>query len=442
VARDGFGNLCVSVPATAGREKAPTVVLQSHLDMVCERNADSPYDPEKGTIHVVRDGDWLRAEGTTLGADNGIGVATMLYVGDDTTLSHGPIELLFTLTEETGLTGAKNLDPAIVRGRALINLESEDDGIIFVGCAGGCDLRTLWKAPLTAVPSDWVAGNLAISGLKGGHSGADIEKNRLNAIHALARLLQEVGKKASFVLREVTGGNKRNAIPRECQATLFYPPADLQTIRESLKQTQEALAVQYRGLEDDLKVTFRERLAEVPRQAFSPEQTRHLLNVLRALPTGPLTMSQEIPGLVETSTNLAVIRTAGETVDIACSSRSSVASALRDTLDTLHAIAHLAGASAEESEYYPGWRPNMSSPVVALTKQVYQRIFGAAPVVTAIHAGLECGVIGERVAGMDMISFGPQITGVHAPGERVQVSSVQKFVTLLKGVLEALSTQR
>jgi len=439
VARDATGNVCVSVPASQGKEKAPVIVMQSHLDMVCERNADSPYDAEKGLIHAVREGEWIIADGTTLGADNGIGVATMLCVAESEDIPHGPLELLFTLDEETGLTGAKNLDPTIIRGRILINLDSEDDGVLCVGCAGGTDTRFLLTAPREPVPAGWKGLRVAVTSLQGGHSGVDIDKNRLNAIRAMTRILQDAAKKTPLLLGNICGGNKRNAIPRECSVALYCPASAEKDVRQSVERTREFLAEQYRGLDDGLKVSVHDPASELSEGAFPAEQTNKLLDLLRAIPTGVVAMSQDVRGLVETSSNLSVIGTSGEAVEIVCSSRSSVVGGMRDILDTLHALARLAGAKIEEQEGYPGWKPDMSSRVLALTTQAYRRLFESDPLVTAVHAGLECGLIGERIPGMDMLSFGPQITGAHAPGERVHIPSVAKFWSLLTAVLDDLS---
>ena len=361
VSRDHAGNLCVSVPAVEGREKAPIVVLQSHLDMVCEKNADSPYDAEKGSIHAVRKDDWIIAEGTTLGADNGIGVATMLCVAEVGDIAHGPLELLFTLDEETSLTGAKNLDPAIVRGRLLLNLDSEDDGILFVGCAGGTDTRFLWSPSKVEVPPGWLVLRIAVTGLQGGHSGTDIDKNRLNAIRAMTRILQDAAKKTPILLGTIRGGNKPNAIPRECSAAIYCPENAETEVRKAVERTREFLASQYRGLDDGLKVSVEEQACESTDRAFSNEQTDNLLDLLRAIPTGVVAMSQDIRGLVETSSNLSVIDTNGDVVQILCSSRSSVTGSMLDILDTLRALARLAGAKVEELDGYPGWKPDMSS---------------------------------------------------------------------------------
>lgn len=437
VLQDGVGNLVVQVPASPGREKAPVVIIQGHLDMVCERNADSPYDAEQGKIHVVRDGDWLKAEGTTLGADNGIGVAAGMAVADDRQLKHGPLELLLTIDEETGMTGAQGLDGSNLRGRVMLNLDSEEDHIVYVGCAGGGDVKFNFEAPRRAAPASCAAFTVAVKGLQGGHSGLDINYNRLNAIHALCRALQEGGKAGELFLSSISGGSKRNAIPREARATVLVAGSAAQGFKSGVEAAAKALAHQYSGLEDGLDI--RVEGAGGASDAFDAAESRRLLDLLRALPTGVIAMSQDIPGLVETSTNLGVVSTTGGAVEIFCLARSSVGPALQDLLDAHFAIGRLAGVTTDFLGGYPGWKPNMSSAALAVVVDAYKKLNGAKPEITAIHAGLECGLIGERVPGMDMVSFGPHLVGVHAPGERVNVPSTQKFWALLGTVLDDLS---
>ncbi len=431
---DAVGNLAVHVPASPGREKAPAVVLQGHLDMVCERNAASPYDPEKGSIHVVRDGDWLRSEGTTLGADNGVGVAAGMAVAEDATLKHGPLDLLMTIDEETGMTGAQGLDPAILRGRIMLNLDSEEDDWLFVGCAGGGDLKVTFEAARAALPAGYTALTVGVTGLQGGHSGIDINRNRMNAIHALVRLVQDAA--GEVVLISIAGGSKRNAIPREAHAVIGLPAATVDAFKAKVEDGKAALLYQYKNLDDGLAVSI-ESAAAAP--AFGAADTRRLFDLLRIVPTGVIAMSQDIPGLVETSTNLGVIQTDGDKVEVFLLSRSSVMPALADLLEAQKGLGRLAGVKVEYLGGYPGWKPDMSSKALAATKKVYTRLFGQEPGITAIHAGLECGLIGERVPGMDMVSFGPHLVGVHAPGERVSIPSTQKFWTLLGAVLDDLS---
>jgi dipeptidase D len=438
VERDAAGNLCVQVPARPGREDGPVVVIQGHMDMVCEKDSDSPYDAETGNIHVVRDGEWIGTEGTTLGADNGIGLAAGMAAAENPEVIHGPLELLMTVDEETGLTGAMQLDPALISGRIMLNLDSEEDGVLFVGCAGGCDTRIGLGLSRSPVPEDLVLFQVVVSGLLGGHSGLDIGKNRLNAIRALVRALRAASAKVRLRLGTLQGGSKRNAIPREARATVFLAPGDEAALREQVEAVRTTLAAQYRGLDDGLTLTV-EPDAGAERTAFGEEDSARVLDLLHAIPTGVVAMSQEIEGLVETSTNLGVVETDGETVTAVCCSRSSVAPALRDVLDGLGAVGRLASAGVEEHGGYPGWKPDLSSRVLAVTKQASAGIFGKEPEVTAIHAGLECGLIGERFPEMDMISFGPEIHGAHSPRERVHVPSVERFWRLLGQVLDDLS---
>jgi dipeptidase D len=439
VLRDKIGNVCVHVPGRPPFEKAAPVVLQSHLDMVCERNSDCPYDTAEGRMNVVRDGDWLHAEGTTLGADNGIGCAAMLYVAELKDQPCPPLDLLFTLDEERGLTGVKNLDPAIVRGRVLLNLDSEDDNTLTVGCSGGWGTNILWSDRREPAPTGCTTVELIVAGLKGGHSGLDIDKNRLNAVRAVVRILQATLKKVPLRLVKLDGGDKSNAIPRECRATVCYPSSADAAFRQAVEHTRETLAAQYRGLDDGLKIDVSPAASASAQAPFTPEGTQRALDLLSCIPSGVVTMSQDIAGLVETSSNLSSVHTNGDELKIVCSSRSSVPEALGEVVASLHALARLTGAAAQGNEGYPGWKPNMSSRALAVTGQTYQRLFGREVIVTAIHAGLECGLIDERIPGMDMVSLGPHIKGVHAPGERVQISSVERFAKLLTAVLADLA---
>lgn len=438
VERDGTGNLCIHVPATPGREHAPTVVIQGHLDMVCERDSDSPHDAETGPVAVVRDGDWLGAHGTTLGADNGLGVAAGMAAAEDPSVAHGPLDLLMTLDEETGMTGAQGLDPSMIRGRIMLNLDSEEDGVLFVGCAGGCDTRMALQAPRRPVDSDREVLSVSVAGLSGGHSGLDINAGRMNAIHALVRMLQRASGRVPLSLVAIDGGSKRNAIPREAKAVVALPAHGREAFRLAVEEARSKLVEQYAGLDDGLTATVAV-VSESAADAFDDEASARILRLLRAIPFGVQAMSQDIPGLVETSTNFGVVETDHDTVRTVSCSRSSVAPALDDVLESLDSVGRLAGAHVEHVGGYPGWKPNMDSPVLRATRSAYERLFGGEPEVTAIHAGLECGLIGERAAGMDMISFGPEIRGAHSPAERVSISSTERFWKLLVGVLDELS---
>jgi len=433
VVRDGRGNVVARVPASRGRERAPTVILQTHLDMVGEKNKDVAHDFEKDPIRPRVDGEWVRASGTTLGADNGIGVAAALAAATDPEVAHGPLELLFTLDEETGLTGASELDPKVLTGRLLLNLDSEEDGTIFVGCAGGedtiIDLPVSWTAPTGE------AFRLEVSGLKGGHSGLNIVENRGNALKLVARIL-DAAVEAGIALEvaSIAGGSKHNAIPREAEAVLCGDRAALAALAET---SLAAFRTELAGIDDGLTVSVHD--ANRPERVLARADRDRLVRLLMALPHGVLAMSRDIPGLVETSSNLAVVAVRGSSIHVATSSRSSIASSLTGVLDGIRAQTRLAGATFERKDGYPGWKPNLDSKALAVVRSVYAKRWGKEPQVTAIHAGLECGLLGERVPGLDMVSFGPQIEGAHSPDERVNVPSVARFWGALGEVLDRLS---
>lgn len=439
---DATGNLVVRVPASAGKENAPVVIIQGHLDMVCERNSDSPYDSFAGKLHLLREDDWITADGTTLGADNGIGVCAGMAAAEDPAVEHGPLELLYTIDEETGMTGARGLSTEMLSGKLMLNLDSEDDDLIFVGCSGGKD--TLYEMPIARekVPQGHVARRLSIGGLTGGHSGLDINRNRLNAIKALGQILYECSENATFELIHIEGGKMRNAIPREAYAILGLDSTEEDGLRKAVEYAATELRAQYEGLEPGFKLQLEESDGGVLQEgAFPRELKERLLAFLMAVPSGVVAMSQDIEGLVETSTNLGVLKTVANAVEAVSCSRSSVAPALKMVLGQLAAIAQLAQVEIEEVGGYPGWKPNMDSVALKTVKESYQKLFGEAPQVTAIHAGLECGLIGEHLPGIDMVSFGPSIRGAHSPDERVSIASVQKFYRLLSEVLKELATR-
>lgn len=436
--RDAVGNVVVVVPATPGRESAPTLVLQAHLDMVCEKNGDVTHDFLVDPIRPRLDGEWVTATGTTLGADNGIGVAAALAAASDPSVTHGPLELLFTVDEETGLTGATNLDPKIVTGRTLLNLDSEEDGAIFVGCAGGADtvidFDGAWQAPAAGSS----ALKLSVRGLRGGHSGLNIHEGRGNAIKALARILYAAAERGNdFELAALSGGSKRNAIPREAEALVHLSAAARAAFEPAMAEQVAGFRIELAGVDEGLAVALG------PASTAAPVLTRdardRLLRLLVALPHGVLAMSRDIPGLVETSSNLAVVTPSDGRFEIVTSSRSSVMPSMKAVLAGIRAATQLAGARAETQDGYPGWKPNMASPVLAVVRDVYRVRWGREPHVTAIHAGLECGLLGEKVPGLDMVSFGPQIEGAHSPDERVHIPSVERFWGALKEILERMS---
>lgn len=434
---DGAGNVVVRKPGTKGHEKADVTILQSHLDMVNEKNSDVDHDFSKDPITPKRDGEYLTAAGTTLGSDNGIGVAAMLAVLEADDLVHGPLELLFTVDEETGLTGASQLDGAMLEGRRLLNLDSEEEAQIYVGCAGGADSTLTLPLATTSTPSGTVALSVRLHGLKGGHSGVDIHLQRGNAVQLLARALNSLSFRMSFHLVELSGGNKHNAIPREAFASVVVPKGERDKLVADLDAEVAAIADEYRPAEPDMKLQVAD--ADVPSVMWDDASTERVLHLITALPHGVLAMSYDIPGLVETSTNLATVTEKDGSLVIGCSSRSSVDSALRALRERIRAVATLAGAAVEEGNGYPGWKPDLKSPLLEVLKRVHQTELNVEPEIKAIHAGLECGIIGEKVPGMDMISFGPQIEFPHSPDERVKVSSVGNFYRVLATTLKELA---
>jgi len=436
VQKDAVGNVLASKPATAGHESAAGVILQGHLDMVCEKNSDVVHDFSKDPLAADIKGDWVQARGTTLGADNGIGVSAGLAVMEDSSLIHGPLEFLFTVDEETGLTGANRFRKGILKGSRLINLDSEEEGTFTIGCAGGADSEISFPTSRKKALSGTLF-RLKISGLRGGHSGLDINQGRANAIKHVARMLREARDSARFDLVAMDGGNKRNAIPREAWAVVACPPAQAKALAGQFKKSFDRIVLEIKAVESQAKYAF-EPADGAKERALTAECRDRLLDFILAIPHGVVAMHPEIQGLVETSTNLAIVRTAGARVDIVCSTRSSVASALEATRLVLRAVSELAGAAIEVKNGYPGWRPNLQSPLLAALKAVYLKTFGREAEVVAVHAGLECGILGKKYPGIDMISFGPTIEHPHSPDERVHIGSVEKFWQFLTAALAEL----
>jgi len=436
--RDEAGNLVVAKPAAPGREQAPVTVLQAHLDMVYEKDVEHDFATQP--IVPVRDGEYLKARGTTLGSDNGIGVAAMLALIDSREVVHGPLELLFTLDEESGLTGAGRLSPDLLTGRRLLNLDTEEEGALYVGCAGGLGSRLTVPLVRHAPPAGAAALALAARGFKGGHSGVDIHLQRGNAIKLLARALHAAAsavEDASVRLASVRGGSAHNAIPREASATVVVPAERAGEFRAAFEREAQAILDEYRPADPDAR--FEVAATDPPAEVWDLATSRAALRLLVALPHGVASWSYDIPDLVETSTTLATVAERDGALEILLSSRSSVDSAIRARARRIRALAGLAGAAAAEEGGYPGWKPNLESELLAALKRVHRRELGAEPAIKAIHAGLECGIIGEKYPGMDMISFGPQIEFPHSPGERVHVASVGRFWKLLTAVLAELA---
>jgi dipeptidase D len=433
--QDALGNVVVRKPASPGKQNVRPICLQGHLDMVCEKNAGKVHDFMKDPIELVRKGDVLTANGTTLGADNGIAVATNLAIMEDKTLEHGPLELLFTIDEETGLTGASNLAADFLESRTLLNLDSEDEGELFVGCAGGKDTLGAWKADFEPAPEEGVAMSLKVLGLRGGHSGIDIAQGRGNAIKIANRVILELTARGAR-LSSINGGNKRNAIPRECEAVLFIPRKKLEKAKKIAAQYHETVRAEFATVEKDLSIALTEMPQAQNGRVLKKTLQKKLCRTIAALPHGVIKMSADIPGLVETSTNVAVVGTTADAVSLATSQRSSVASEIDEIVQTVTAVLELGGADVETSDGYPGWKPNLASPILKLAADAYKSLFGKEPEVKAIHAGLECGILGERVPGLDMVSFGPTLRDVHTPDEKIHIDSVEKFWKFLLAILK------
>jgi dipeptidase D len=431
--RDDTGNVLVEKNGTPGRENDPGFILQGHLDMVCEKNSDVDHDFSKDPIQTERTGDWIQAIGTTLGSDNGIGVCTALALMEEEDIVHPPLEFLFTVDEETGLTGATKIQPGFLKGKMMLNLDSEDEGVFTIGCAGGADSEIAVPLKRTETQNGDLF-RLKLFGFRGGHSGIDIDQGRGNAIKLLARMLWQAMKEFSFELTLLEGGNLRNAIPREAWADMILSPSQFEDLSAFFKEAFDKIAFEYKAVETEAAFSF-ERKNGDSADPFTHESQFSLVNLLFALPHGVLAMHPEMEGLVETSTNLAVIHTHPDHALISCSSRSSVASALEAARNMIASLSDLVGASISQPEGYPGWTPNLQSPLLKAMKEIYTKTFQKEPKVEAIHAGLECGIIGEKFPGMDMISFGPTIEHPHSPEERVHTGSVVEFWKFLTAVL-------
>jgi dipeptidase D len=435
--KDDAGNVVVRVPASKGKEDAPAVVLQGHMDMVGEKNSDVDFDFAKDAIQAERDGDWLTAKGTTLGADNGIGLAASMAVAESGDIVHGPLEILATVDEEVGLTGAGKIQPGFLTGKMMLNLDSEELGEVTIGCAGGGDSTMTLPLGRMDAPVGTKPFTLKVSGLRGGHSGIDIHEQRGNAIKVLARLLAAITKDHPVHVVEVKGGNKRNAIPREAFAELMILETAAGDVGELVSAEIDRIAVELGGREKDMGASLNP--SEGGGRVLDEKSRATLLDLLLAIPHGVEAMNYDIEGLVETSNNLATVAFSGDEAVIGTSTRSSIATALQALRDRISAVSRLAGASIVENDPYPGWMPNVDSELLKIFKEVHKEVFGKEPETIAIHAGLECGIIGEKFPGMDMISFGPDIEHPHSPDERVNVKSVEQFWKLLSAMLARLA---
>jgi dipeptidase D len=430
---DETGNVIIRKPAHPGQEHLRKVVLQSHMDMVCEKNSDSPHDFSKDAIQPYIDGEWVKARGTTLGADDGIGMAVQLAILASGDIPHGPLECLFTVDEETGLTGAFGMQPGFMEGTILINLDSEDEGEIFIGCAGGMDTVATFKLKEKKAPTGHKAYQVKVSGLKGGHSGDDIHKGLGNSIKILNRLLWNATHHQGIRIARIEGGNLRNAIPREASAMVMVPEKHekefVDYVRHYTSDVKNELSVTEPGLVIECQP------AENAAMVLSKKLQKKLLNALYSCPHGVIAMSFKMPGMVETSTNLASVKSDEQKLVVATSQRSDTATSKKDIAHMVESVFCLAGAKIAHSDGYPGWTPNPDSEVLKISVNVYEELFKTKPVVRSIHAGLECGLFLEKYPGMDMISIGPTLRGVHSPDERLEISTVQKFWDFLLGIL-------
>ena len=431
--RDDAGNIVIRKPATAGYEKAPAVVLQGHQDMVCEKNSDVQHDFSKDPIDVTIDGEWVKAKGTTLGADNAVGLAAGLALLEDDAVVHGPLELLFTVDEETVLNGAKQIRSGFVEGRILLNLDSEEEGAFTISCAGGADSEITLPIHRKKSTGGTVL-KVTLTGLRGGHSGIDIHTGRGNAVQLLARMLFKLG--VPFDLIGLESGSKHNAIPREAFAHLITK--EEQALKKALNQRFEEIRFEYKVVEKDMNLT----LAPTEEGKMGPmeEASKNgFLALVIGIPHGVMSMSQEIPGLVETSNNVAIVRSKETVTTVYMHTRSSVLSALEAARNRIEAIGMLAGGSIERFEGYPAWTPDLESKLLKTMQSIHKQLTGKEAKIEAIHAGLECGIIGEKFPGMDMISFGPDLKNPHSPDERIHIGSVERFWNLLVTTLKALA---
>ena len=434
---DDAMNVIMRVPATAGYEDRPGVILQAHMDMVCEKNGDVDHDFMKDPIDTYVDGDWLKARGTTLGGDDGIGVAMGLAALTSKTLKHPALECLFTVDEETGLTGANQLKDGCLQGKRLINLDSEDDGQIFIGCAGGIDtLAKMHYTPATVDTKDLFAARVSVKGLMGGHSGDDISKGRGNANIMIARFLYEMIQTEGFELASISGGNLRNAIAREAEAIFTVRMGENENMRVRFNEYVAAIEGEYGDIEKDMH--FDLESTDMPKAFIPTEQAKRLIRTLMACPHGVVEMSRDMPGLVQTSTNLASVKMRDGYVEINTSQRSSVESQKHYIKDKVECALSAVCDEITHGDGYPGWKPNVNSPLKEVVRQTYVELFKEEPKVLAIHAGLECGLFLEKYPYLDMVSIGPQMYGVHSPQERLSISSTGRCWQWLCRTLEKL----
>ena len=433
---DETGSILIRKPATKGMENRTPVVLQAHVDMVPQKNSDKIHDFVTDSIETVIDGDWVKANGTTLGADNGIGVAAAMAVLESTELKHGPVEAFFTVDEETGMDGAFGLEQGFLKGDILLNMDSEDEGELYVGCAGGIDANITWNFKGCPVPEDDVALKITISGLKGGHSGLDIALGRANANKLLFRFLKEAIMRFEARLAHVEGGNMRNAIPREAHTIITVPAESQEDIEKLVTEYAALFNEEYKVTENEIKIAV--EVVSQPDELIPEEIQDDFVNAITGCPNGVFRFIPDIPNIVETSTNLSIIQANGKQIEVKCLLRSSVDSKKEELASMMESVFTLAGAKIEFTGAYSGWNPNLTSPILKTMSEVYNTQFGKIPEIKVIHAGLECGILGAAEPRLDMISFGPTIRHPHSPDEKVNIPSVQKFWDFLTATLEQI----
>lgn len=436
---DEVGNLLIRKPATAGLERLKTVVLQGHIDMVPQKNADSTHNFDSDPIETKIEGDWLTAKGTTLGADNGLGVAAgmAIMLADD--IPHGPIELLCTVEEETSMRGAFELKSDWLKGEILLNMDTEDEGELYIGCAGGVDINAIINLDFEATPADHSAFEVAVRGLKGGHSGLDIDKGRGNANQIINRFLMQFMAALDLRVTHFNGGTLRNAIPRESFTTVIIPTRQLTNFKQAIETFSQLMKKELGVTEPDLNIYATQ--VSLPERVIALEQQKTLINAIAACVSAPFRMSDQFANVVETSNNLAIVKSVADKLEIKCLTRSLINSARDFAAQSIAATFQLAGAETGLSGAYPGWKPDPNSFILKHMISGYEDLFGKTPAVKVIHAGLECGLFGEPYPTMDMISFGPTIRGAHSPDERCHIPSVEKFWRFLCHTLANIPRQ-
>ena len=433
---DQIRNVIIRKPATPGMENRKSIVLQSHLDMVHQKNNDTVFDFDVQGIEMFVDNDWIKAKGTTLGADNGIGVATIMAILESDTIPHPAIEALFTIDEETGMTGALNLKANILKGSILLNLDTEQDDEIDIGCAGGIDVTAIGNYQMEELPADYSAWRISVKGLNGGHSGMDIHKGLGNANKIMNRLLYKGFELFGLAVSEINGGSLRNAIPRESESIITLPKNKINDFNTAFEQLIKDIKFELKTTEPTLQIGLQE--VPLPDLIMNSVSQIQLINAIYSVSNGVYRMSADIDNLVETSNNLARVIVKDGKIFIACLTRSSIESSKMDLAQALEANFKMANLQVSFSGSYPGWTPNVSSPILKVLTSVYEQLHQKKPKVVACHAGLECGILGKNYPNMDMISFGPTILGAHSPDERVSISSVQKYWRFVLEILKAI----